>query len=745
MPYSSDRQHAPSYAPSSPKVPPIHIEDEYEETFCSDADEESSPDLRTLAPHSRRSFGASTPSPSHLNHNLLFADGYDRAGSASPCSTASGTPLPSRSPSPQPVYLQSSSSEDDEDSDPDSPYLLSSLSRRSPSTWRERPRWWDMRGARTRRRRRETISWFRSAKRMLRWFVRHPFVPKTPLTIILTLLLLTAFGVSLTFLLIYILNPDKEPLPWRGYCTIPSLSTSPPLPSLPPTASFPHFPSQNFTPPSFPPDDLDSLSPAGVFVGVFSIDTGIERRMLVRSTWASHVRSREGAGEGDGGIGTSRTVVRFILGQPRKDWERRIKLEMETYNDMVILPVAENMNGGKSHAYFTWAASGAWVPPIYFDNLTSVPHNLSYANTTSPAPPLAKHDPIHARIDRESGSPKPWVRPDFVMKVDDDSFLMLAELEARLRVALHEPQTHDGESPILPPNALLASPSTTNSPSTDLFDVNTTDPLIYWGYLVKNRFMAGELYGLSYSLVDWISKDPQVKGMTRGAEDKQTSKWMRMHPRASEIRWTSERCWIYDHPRAGTVYSHGFLFPSEAKRVQREVLFDLEHLAREDTIATAQGTTTTITPFGPYGRAPATWARSTVSTFGMRYSLPMLDLTTAQSIEALVEGSEMSRLREGTSSPHQVDHAWQHREGRIKRYLGKRLGGTIAVHFIKKNMWYLETAQALLEGEDITEVERKTAEVETARVPILLGSSRTSGSVDAPEIINDDSKFEPDS
>jgi hypothetical protein len=60
------------------------------------------------------------------------------------------------------------------------------------------------------------------------------------------------------------------------------------------------------------------------------MDSAFERRMLVRTTWASHPRSRDGAGEGDGGRGTSRTVVRFVLGQPRKDWERRIKLEMES-------------------------------------------------------------------------------------------------------------------------------------------------------------------------------------------------------------------------------------------------------------------------------------------------------------------------------------------------------------------------------------------------------------------------------
>jgi hypothetical protein len=34
------------------------------------------------------------------------------------------------------------------------------------------------------------------------------------------------------------------------------------------------------------------------------------------------------------------------------------------------------------------------------------------------------------------------------------------------------------------------------------------------------------------------------------------------------------------------------------------------------------------------------------------------------------------------------------------------VGGTVVVHFIKKNMWYLETALALLEGEEQSESER---------------------------------------
>lgn len=224
---------------------------------------------------------------------------------------------------------------------------------------------------------------------------------------------------------------------------------------------------------------------------------------------------------------------------------------------MIILPVSENMNYGKSYTYFSWAAINAWVPPVYGPS-TVPPPKFSYSNSTSTPPPLAPHDPFLAWTDINSGKAKPWVRPDYVVKVDDDSFIMLAELEARLRHELHTATTEsqkkaaarDKAASNSTPIALQQSPSslTASLPA---------DPLIYWGYLVTNRlhvFMAGELYALSWSLVDWVSKDPTVKTMTRGAEDKQTSKWMRLHPRAPEVRWTSERCWIYDHPRSGTVY-----------------------------------------------------------------------------------------------------------------------------------------------------------------------------------------------
>lgn len=54
--------------------------------------------------------------------------------------------------------------------------------------------------------------------------------------------------------------------------------------------------------------------------------------------------------------------------------------------------------------------------------------------------------------------PEQWVAPDFVIKADDDSFVMLAELEGRLRVewadALADSMLKHGK---------------------------VTDPLIFWG------------------------------------------------------------------------------------------------------------------------------------------------------------------------------------------------------------------------------------------------------------------------
>ncbi|KAI0322630.1 hypothetical protein OF83DRAFT_1254585 [Amylostereum chailletii] len=639
------RSHALSSRPSRATT-----HSEYDDDDDPLSDHRSVSSARSRAPFS----SASQPPPPAYSR-LVYSHPPPHNQYLFPASNMS-SPLPSRPNSPIPLGYSSGPSSptaSDTDSDPDAPILP----RRSPWSRQVRPRWWSLGQSSVRRRRRDTVWGWRTLKRTWRIIARHPCCPKHPLTIILSLLFLGILALTITLTLMYVLNPDKEALPWRAYCSVPVSSYDPPPPNAP--VSSPDIFTVGAAPPfpPFPPENFDLLPPAGVFVGVFSVDSSVERRMMIRTTWANHPRSRNGAGAGDSGDGTSRTIVRFVLGQPRKSWDRRIRLEMEQYNDIIILPIPENMNSGKSHTFFSWAAAMAWVPPVY-DNF-AVPSRYSYSNITNPAPILADHDPVRARHDAMSDMPKEWVRPDFVIKADDDSFIMLAELEARLRVTLH-PESHaNGTSSLADQDVHIANmhrrdepiaawgvDTGLNAPRLDGHLPRPSDPLVYWGYLVKQRFMAGELYGLSWSLVTWAATDPIVKQNLRGAEDKQTSKWMRLHLRAADIRWVNERCWIYDHPRGGTVYSHGFLFPSEVSRVRRGMLSFFGKDQEGDVSAAAA-----LPPSTSNNNAlsiPTQWSYSTVETFGTRYSPPLPDLTPAQSIEALVEGSEMSLLHEGS-------------------------------------------------------------------------------------------------
>ncbi|KAH7104775.1 hypothetical protein BKA62DRAFT_693375 [Auriculariales sp. MPI-PUGE-AT-0066] len=580
-----------------------------------------------------------------------------------------------------------------------------------------------------------------SGLRCLRW----RFCPTRPASILLFLASFALFAVALTLFLIWYLNPDKVVLPWRAYCAVPP--DSPKMPAANAIATETVSPAQllalynssaPFAQPNvplFPPEDFpfdwETLPPTGIFLGVMSIDSATELRMLARTTWASHIRSRHGAFPGDGGRSTSRTIVRFIIGQPRPEWKEQIRLEQELYQDIEILPITENMNSGKTHAYYSWAAENAWVPPHIpeSDPQKFPPYVFDYGDATIAPQPLAPHDPRPST----NATRREWVRPDFVFKTDDDAFIMLAELEARLRVELYLSRAQ---------GLLMQPPS---------------DPLTFWGYLVKNKFMAGEIYGLTWRLVRWVATEPKLRSMTHGAEDKQTSKWIRLHPSADHVRWQSEHCWIYDHPRANKVYAHGFLFPSEVKRLREEVTIFMRRVrdaiglhGRTLTSRTEELETTptslddrTLTNFDTISEsgssseyplesetrdtisstsgltADSWWtdnhrkwfARTTVSKFGGRYVSPVAGRDDGRDgmkwrVEGLVEGSTVSRLVDfDRVTPLE---AYKAREPRHVRYEDRRVGGTIAVHFIKHKSWYLETASAFLAGDEEDEFSPQT-------------------------------------
>lgn len=206
--------------------------------------------------------------------------------------------------------------------------------------------------------------------------LRQPWVPTQPLTILFAFLLLGCFAATVTTFLVHVLSTDKQPLPWRTHC-------------------------QEQRP--FPHALADSLAPVNVFVAIFTVDMNYERRHLIRSTYMRHTRPVDPVT----GRPAQNVQVKFVLGRPRETHARRIAAEMEMYNDIVVLDVKENMNRGKTHAFFKWAAENGTVPVFY----------------------------------RKPGQKEVGVgfqKADYVVKADDDTFLVLSELERHLRVTPRE-------------------------------------------------------------------------------------------------------------------------------------------------------------------------------------------------------------------------------------------------------------------------------------------------------------------
>ena len=65
---------------------------------------------------------------------------------------------------------------------------------------------------------------------------------------------------------------------------------------------------------------------------------------------------------------------------------------------------------------------------------------------------------------------------------------------------------------------------------------------------------------------------------------------------------------------------------------------------KSSTLTTQSDPEGYVEVFGPRGITPASWVRSTVATFHVRYTPPVANLSLNHSIEALIEGTDMSRL-----------------------------------------------------------------------------------------------------
>lgn len=126
---------------------------------------------------------------------------------------------------------------------------------------------------------------------------------------------------------------------------------------------------RNSEPPSSIQCDRGPDNPL-LYVGVFSIASRASRRDILRKYEKPHSEYVNGA----------KVEFKFILGQPKLEEESiALKAEMEMHDDIVLLDEAENMNKGKSYAFFRYLATRpAPAPQFAFkvdDDVSTVIHS----------------------------------------------------------------------------------------------------------------------------------------------------------------------------------------------------------------------------------------------------------------------------------------------------------------------------------------------------------------------------------
>jgi hypothetical protein len=209
---------------------------------------------------------------------------------------------------------------------------------------------------------------------------------------------------------------------------------------------------------------------------------------------------------------------------------------------------------------------------------------------------------------------------------------------------------------------------------------------------------------------------------------------MKDHGEEWGVTWYDELCWIYDHPKAVTVYSKGFLFPLEVNRITDEWNVGL----RAGLLDEAKKSGRAKYKSRPEYKRLYDATYSTVLRVFHRYSypfapkwdtlyrspLPAVDtdyltdhtllIRRDMDLDVLIEGSELSMLVSKYDDEQEIERRWKQdlRKGWRGRYLldapsdtnGEAIipripiGGTVVIHFVKKSEYWRDCVDVLLEG-----------------------------------------------
>ncbi|KAF3786481.1 hypothetical protein EJ110_NYTH25280 [Nymphaea thermarum] len=238
------------------------------------------------------------------------------------------------------------------------------------------------------------------------------------------------------------------------------------------------FSAQASPPTAHPSNSTKPPTAFRLLIGILSMPQKYERRNLLRLVY---------------GLQTPKIAlidVKFVFCNLTNEEHRAfVALEIKRYDDIIILNCTENMNSGKTYTYF------------------------------SSLPDLFRSPP--------GTRPPPY---DYVMKVDDDTFVRLAGLEETLKDAAREDMYYGFLAPC---------------DNVDTF---------------KPGYMSGMGYVLSWDLGEWIRNSSYAEKHKVGHEDLLVGDWFRAG-KVAKNRYNNKPS-MYDFPGAGGpehTCSHDFI------------------------------------------------------------------------------------------------------------------------------------------------------------------------------------------
>jgi Galactosyltransferase len=109
--------------------------------------------------------------------------------------------------------------------------------------------------------------------------------------------------------------------------------------------------------------DNDHAIECTFVIGIFSVIQSFERRQTIRDTWVSLIHDGSGTDlntNSNDGHAPCRVIIRFVVGKPvggsTQQLRSRLETEQTRYGDIIQLDMRENVNQGKTYAWFTYCA-----------------------------------------------------------------------------------------------------------------------------------------------------------------------------------------------------------------------------------------------------------------------------------------------------------------------------------------------------------------------------------------------------